>query len=220
LSWTSESTSYDLQKAIEAAAKERLVFCASDDKAERDNTITKNIRSSIIRVAAADSDHRARKRSDKTVDFMIDGEDIAADGPRYMASHFKQNISGSSVATALASGIASLILCIARIANERPDYAEEFRKRDICLKAFKAMIHDGDQDKVIDPTLLFEKPSFAFNRSSDQAPAALTGFQYLKYLDREVTRKNSPSPGTSEKGSPYETADERNAESDGEKDDS
>jgi hypothetical protein len=119
-----------------------------------------------------------------------------------MASHFKQNISGSSVATALASGIASLILCIARIANEPPDYAEEFRKRNICLKVFKAMIHEGDQDRVIDPTLLFEKPSFAFNRSSEQAPAALTGFQYQKYLDREVTRENSPSAAASGKGSP------------------
>jgi hypothetical protein len=212
LSWTTGSISSELHEAIERAAKGRLLFCSSADKGVRgDNTITEYLKDKVIRVSAAGPDHLPRKLSDKSVDFMVDGEDIAADGPRYMTAHYKESVSGSSVATALASGIASLVLSVARIANDKGGPADKFRTRDGMLKVFEDMVHKNDTHRVIDPSLIFNsKKGFAFSRESATPPPSLQNFRWEAYQERELKWTNPMSPDLSEDESQENKSEEDN----------
>lgn len=91
---------------------------------------------------------------------MMDGDDVMVHGPRYMRNHSESHISGSSVATALAAGIASLCLCLARIANV-DGHAEDFKSKEQMMGLFAKMRHPGDASKVVIPSRIFGK-SFGF----------------------------------------------------------
>jgi hypothetical protein len=87
---------------------------------------------------------------------MIDGDDIMVHGPRYMRNHSESHISGSSVATALAAGIASLCLCLARIANV-DGHADDFKSKEQMMGLFAKMQNPDDGSKIIVPSRIFGK---------------------------------------------------------------
>ena len=77
-------------------------------------------------------------------------------GPRYMRNHSESHISGSSVATALAAGIASLCLCLARIANV-DGHADDFKSKEQMMGLFAKMQNPDDGSKIIVPSRIFGK---------------------------------------------------------------
>jgi hypothetical protein len=181
MSWTTKSKNEKLRKALTDAASKCLVFCACDDKGVREETMNKVLKNKLIRVGAADSVHRARLVSDESVDFMVDGEEILVDGPMYMNTQSKRNITGSSVATALAAGIGSLALTLLKIRNHsflarNLEYKKELKKKEFCLRVFQKMIHDGDKDRVLDPTLLFPMDRLEVGANMESVPKALDKF--------------------------------------------
>lgn len=104
---------------------------------------------------------------------MIDGDDIMVHGPRYMRNHSESHISGSSVATALAAGIASLCLCLARIANV-DGHAEDFKSKEQMMGLFAKMRHPSDGNKIIVPSRFFGK---GFNLGSGAVMIDEEGFK-------------------------------------------
>ena len=202
MSWTTESQDSGLRSSLQDAAERSLVFCACDDKGARENTLAKTLSDQLIRIGAANSVHRARLVSDNTVDFMVDGEEILADGPKYMESQMKQNITGSSVATALAAGIASLALVLFKIANasvlaEDAHLRKTMRSKAFCVKLFKKMLHENDHDKVLDPSIIFTDHGFAVDADTAATPSALEALQMSK-VDPNYKVPNASQPATQE----------------------
>ena len=85
---------------------------------------------------------------------MVNGEDITAHGPRYIKRDPNRVVSGSSVATALAAGIASLSLCLVKIMGSDEARDRKLRKKNTMLRIFKEM--RNGQDAVIEPAKMFQ----------------------------------------------------------------
>jgi hypothetical protein len=159
-----------------------LVFWSTADEGPRGNELSKvDPSSKFIRVSAANANNRAGDKSDMSADVLVSGEDIAADGPKYIKPNQNGHVSGSSVATALAAGIASLSLSLCRVVNEE-ERANKFKDKDMMLKLFRKMLPDGEQ-KIINPAIIFDgdeewilprETATATNRSSVQQDGHLT----------------------------------------------
>jgi hypothetical protein len=127
MSWTitaptGESYSEDiraLESAIMDAAKEGiLMFCsASDEGAKQSNTFPSKSTSKIFKIGGADADGGIYKPVGDigSVDFILPGELVEGEGLSDATVQKVQYWTGSSVATALATGLAALILYCARI---------------------------------------------------------------------------------------------------------
>ena len=93
-------------------------------------------------MAATDPYGNLRPPSDGRVNIRVPGEDIVADGPSYMPKDVARAVSGSSVATALATGIASLALLMIKTFNRINDDDERLNKlysKEGIMKVFKKM---------------------------------------------------------------------------------
>ena len=89
---------------------------------------------------------------------MLLGECIDVDGPSYF-KRSQDSISGSSAATALATGIASVLLVYAMCAASRPEDWQKFKERKIMLGLFKRHMAPSQHrdDNYVDPYRLFGK---------------------------------------------------------------
>lgn len=131
-----------IQDALNGSRKHHpiLVFCSTADEgvyagksypADYDGTVS---------VAATDKYGRISKASQPGVDILVPGEDVEAEGPSYMGKYIKATVSGSSVATALASGIASLALLLLRTFNNPDNRSlEEMSEKAGIMKVFAKM---------------------------------------------------------------------------------
>jgi hypothetical protein len=95
--------------------------------------------------------------SGEKVDLMIDGDDISARGPCYMRTKRNTTISGSSVATALAAGIASLIMCLAALDDSSGQARTQLRRRKVMMRYFEDKMFNNKTEKVVVPSKLFDK---------------------------------------------------------------
>jgi hypothetical protein len=116
------------------ASKSDDVFAGSVYPADYEN---------VISVGAATSRGRVGSESNKSADLIVLGENMPAAHPAY-AVDVKELVSGSSVATALATGIASLLLMVARRQEMGAVRAlegrwEAFKERRKMLEAFARM---------------------------------------------------------------------------------
>ncbi|RAL64408.1 hypothetical protein DID88_001884 [Monilinia fructigena] len=68
-----------------------------------------------------------RPTSTSVIEILAPGEDIVADGPSYTDRYVEGTVSGSSVATALAAGIASLALFMIKISNDVEEEGENWK---------------------------------------------------------------------------------------------
>jgi subtilisin family serine protease len=174
-SWSFDKDHQELRTAVRKATTEAffsttttsprapvLVFAAKSDEmfagavypADYDNTIS---------VGAATSRGRVGSESNKNADLIVLGEDMPAFGPAYYAAsdsegqyseRKKQRVTGSSVATALATGIASLLLMVAKNRDERT--WERFKSRARMLDLFMKMRPAVDSSlRFVDPQQLF-----------------------------------------------------------------
>jgi hypothetical protein len=137
MSWTGYEENQELETAITAASNANiLMFCSTADDNRSGDSIWKNDKR-VFKVAASDVYGNWRPQSDRAADILLPGDKMAALGPKYLRSNPESKISGSSVATALATGLASLVLsCAAEDKELGPAY---FRKKKTMEKVFNEM---------------------------------------------------------------------------------
>ncbi|KAL2287039.1 hypothetical protein FJTKL_06063 [Diaporthe vaccinii] len=135
----------DLEAAIaEASAENILMFCsASDEGANQSATYPSKAQpGKIFKIGGADANGWLCDRVGdiSMVDFILPGQLVASDDLTDSALSKQQYWSGSSVATALAAGLAALILYCAqiRVARSRTD-----AERDTAKKHFKLLCQHG-----------------------------------------------------------------------------
>lgn len=151
ISWTMNRESTELHKAIsEATDKHILIFCSTPDQGMYSDAWPANDKN-VISVSATDQYGHLTSQATGTIpaDIRIPGQNV----PVKMGTE-TQSISGSSVATALAAGIASLALLLLRIFNDNlPDSelkegkGHKYYKREGILEVFRKM-EDGKSKAI------------------------------------------------------------------------
>ncbi|KIW05619.1 uncharacterized protein PV09_03490 [Verruconis gallopava] len=167
LSWT---INYDrdnkLKDAVEAAAQKNILIFASvsDNEQPAGNVYPAAYKDSVIRVMAADVYGRRMAKARRDVDVMILGQSLSTWGLSWVSKK-PEIVSGSSAATALVSGLASVLLYYVQCANAESDpRRSDWRKakqRTIMLQLLTKM-RLGEPRKdgkgvLIDPYVLFEE---------------------------------------------------------------
>jgi hypothetical protein len=153
MSWVTMKKSPSLLKAVRRATRKNvLVFCSTADIGLVYGKAWPADHHASISVSASDALGRPRPQSRDHADLLVSGEDVMADGPNYIKKQTKQSISGSSVATALAAGIASLVLCLTQLVFEEGQW-KKFLQKKTMLKAFAEM-RDG-KSRNLQPQRLF-----------------------------------------------------------------
>ncbi|KAL4969565.1 uncharacterized protein BDV14DRAFT_195830 [Aspergillus stella-maris] len=128
MSWVTKSEESELKAAVERAAAKSgkskvrpiLMFCSTaDEGAYAGDVYPVDYTDSVVSVTATDIWGGLTSKGDrqKHVDIRIPGEDLEASAPLYLGN-VASSVSGSSVATALAAGIASLALLLLRTYND------------------------------------------------------------------------------------------------------
>ncbi|KAF1993814.1 subtilisin-like protein, partial [Amniculicola lignicola CBS 123094] len=147
MSWITKHNNPDLKQAVEEAisgtpqTRPTLLFCSTADEGAYSGDIWPAKYDDTVRISATDRYGHTRPASDiDDVNILVPGEDMDADGPSYMEKHVQSTVSGSSVATALAAGIASLALLMIKTFN---DVSEEdwkfFHTKEGIMKVFQKM---------------------------------------------------------------------------------
>lgn len=155
MSWTFEKTEDNqhilegqLKDAVAAASnKNILMFCSTGDQGKCANDyIYPACLPSVFKIGGAKPSGNDRDWTEDS-HFTFPGEDLKVEIPSYIGSGQDSRASGSSLATALASGLAALILyCIDATDNDQ--LRERARSYISMKKAFKKMTK-ADQPKYI-----------------------------------------------------------------------
>ncbi|CRG83434.1 Serine/threonine-protein kinase smg-1 [Talaromyces islandicus] len=151
MSWATKSNDNELKSAIENAAKSSvgskrrptLMFCSTaDEGAFAGDVYPVNYTNFVVSVTATDNWGGLTSKADpqKKIDIRIPGEDLEASAPVYLPNA-GTSVSGSSVATALAAGIASLALLLLRAYNhvEEDEAFWRFYTRNGIMGVFNRM---------------------------------------------------------------------------------
>lgn len=149
MSWTIDSDGNDqgiglLKTALaDAEKKPILLFCAAQDQGVKLDTSFPGESSVCFKIGAASSwgtAHESTGTSNNQVDYIFPGQNIAQDGSGSQRFDKTPLLSGSSVATAFAAGLAALILrcvqCAAQCYKE-DDRDEDAQKMNTHFKALK-----------------------------------------------------------------------------------
>ncbi|KAF5706216.1 hypothetical protein FGLOB1_7536 [Fusarium globosum] len=115
-----------LEDALQNAAKKSLLFCAAPDEGSLLSSVFGSyypvgyaaVSHSIFRIAAATSDNQISVRSGEEglIDFLLPGHDVARRQTNHNHAVNQEYHTGSSVANALAAGLAALIMNCVRLA--------------------------------------------------------------------------------------------------------
>ncbi|KAK3387955.1 hypothetical protein B0H63DRAFT_559382 [Podospora didyma] len=162
LSWSFNRNSEALKDAIDKATDKQhraLIFCAKSDELYADDVFPADYLNTIS-VAAATSRGRIGIEGSKRPDLLILGENMPAYGPDYVNKKEKESkISGSSVATALASGMASLMLMLAKQDVMLKDNWELLKTKEVMLKVFERFKTDKSSALTyVNPAMVFGEP--------------------------------------------------------------
>lgn len=197
ISWVVTKDHPALKEVIQEAVYNHniLVYCSTADVGSQSHGefYPANYEGLVTAVSASNQFGWARVESCHDVHVMLGGEKITAQGPQYMQQP-NSRISGSSVATALAAGLASLCLFLARMANHRRDW-DEFKDRDAMLHIFRKM-QESNNNRVITPTKLFDDDFEVrddFYRGTCAPPSGLQKLDWA-ILSKEINR-NTPFSG-------------------------
>ncbi|KAB2570885.1 hypothetical protein DBV05_g10459 [Lasiodiplodia theobromae] len=156
MSWTIEETVSNmkslkqLRAAInEAVEKNILLFCSANDQISNDNSFPGLCTEKRFKIGAAT---QYRKPTDSTgeipVNFIMPGQNVLRERPEQVPVDNCHLLTGSSVATALASGLAALILHCVQFAALDTDGSitmDDFRKlksHDEMQRAFDRIPRD------------------------------------------------------------------------------
>jgi len=177
----------DLKNRFLDAARERiLLFCATGDQASDAKPSYPAKYGQVMALASANSlGLKSLEAEDKNVQFYMPTEGVKTEGPSYLPN---KPVKGSSAATAVAAGLASLILTCARFAYHdnqpaketsgaahQPDPVEtwvaKFKKEDTMRKLFEGFCHKNTRN-VQPERFLSEIPNIE-NLQPDEFKAAL-----------------------------------------------
>ncbi|GES57672.1 hypothetical protein ATEIFO6365_0001096100 [Aspergillus terreus] len=148
MSWVTKKNEPELQEAVEKAAgtdkgrRPTLMFCSTaDEGAFGGPAYPVDYKKHVVSVSATDSWGGLTSKTDRhtQVDVSIPGEDLEASAPFYLGN-VGSTVSGSSVATALAAGIASLALLLLQTYNDcSKGELSSFYTRDGIMRVFDRM---------------------------------------------------------------------------------
>lgn len=133
----------DLERACIAASNEGiLMFASSHDEGSNVREAYPASLAQTITIAAFDDFGMKLRQSEQEFQYGISGEEIAAGGVPFLESD--DRVSGSSVATAIATGLSSLILSCDKLAREEraqqgKGHSELNWNWVVCEHHFKAM---------------------------------------------------------------------------------
>lgn len=157
MSWTFERTAKnetvlekDLTEAVKrAATKEILMFCSTGDKGGcKNGQIFPACLDGVFRIGAANSSGKERAETEIDSHYLLPGENLQTEMPSHIKSGVVSPVSGSSLATALASGLAALLLyCIDCKDNKK--LREAARRRSRMLKAFDRIAGGGNGPRYL-----------------------------------------------------------------------
>ncbi|RYP93507.1 hypothetical protein DL770_000391 [Monosporascus sp. CRB-9-2] len=182
MSWTIERTPNnasdidDLESAIEAAAKEGiLMLCAANDQGvEHDKTFpaacgrTKR----IFKIGAANAPGwPAEYVNPKEVDFIFPGHNVLKERPGDRSVEKSKPLTGSSVATAIAAGLAALLLYCVQLSALHTEAVDQqyqhlsnavtmddfkaIKRHEKMKEAFLTMTSQGSENKFVEVWHLF-----------------------------------------------------------------
>jgi Subtilase family len=147
ISWVTKQDNRKLREAIKKAVANNdperrpiLVFCSTADEGIYSGPVYPANHDGTVSVAAADRYGHLQPTSPGGVNILVPGDNVAADGPSYLEKYTTGTVSGSSVATASAAGIASLALLLLKTFNkcEERDF-RDFYTRDGIMRVFNKM---------------------------------------------------------------------------------
>lgn len=152
MSWTIDSDGNKLgidrlkTALADAEKKPILLFCAAQDQGVKLDTSFPGESSACFKIGAANSwgtAHKSTGTYTNHIDYIFPGQNIAQDSSGSQRSDKAPLLSGSSVATAFAAGLAALILrCVQCAAQclEEDNRHEDARKMDAHFKALKKRV--------------------------------------------------------------------------------
>ena len=159
MSWTIERTpdnckilDQGLADAIKGAYNAKiLMFCSTDDqgKLSKEDVYPGQL-PGTFKIGAAKASGNEAEYTDKNSDYTFPGEALRIDIPRHLRLNKDNLASGSSLATALASGTAALLLYCFQIVNDKPQTAlQDARSYHNMDRAFRSMTDQARQPKYI-----------------------------------------------------------------------
>jgi subtilisin family serine protease len=148
MSWTIERTELNtkainrLEKAIELAANEGiLMFCAATDQGGyRDHSFpAASSTKRLFKIGAAEASGTAFKwlGDQRAVDFIFPGHNVEPRPSSDLDTNTKQPLTGSSVATALAAGLAAVILYSVQAGALNP--TERAKHKGLTMEDFRTL---------------------------------------------------------------------------------
>lgn len=156
ISWVTKSPDTKLHDAVAKAVMRKgwrargaqrptLVFCSTSDEGANPVDAYPAGWEGVVCVAATDQYGHRRPPSADNVSILAPGENVLADGPSYIPEFTRGTVTGSSVATALGAGLASLALLMLRTFNAANDndMASFYTKEGILGVFRKMMINDA-----------------------------------------------------------------------------
>lgn len=167
ISWTLKQGDDGLRDALrKAAARQTLIFCLTADEGPISEAWPASYREFVVSVSATDRYGRPTAKAARadTIDIQIPSENMRAPGPSYIGNVLP-TVSGSSVATALAAGIASLALLLLRTFNPELELKDaegdresikRFYTREGIMRVFQKM---GGPKTAIQLSKLFRQES-------------------------------------------------------------
>jgi hypothetical protein len=174
-----------------------LIFCSTADTGSHSGpSIYPANYENVITVSAANPYGGPRLESCHDVHLMLGGEEVPAFGPQFM-TRYNENPSGSSVATALAAGLASLCLFLARMANQ-DGLGNKFKDRLHMLALFRCM-QMNSRDRVLLPRRLFGKDFQChpdFKNGKHAPPSGLEKFKWAYMNGKLSSSRTEPFNGT------------------------
>ena len=144
----------ELEKAIELAASEGiLMFCAATDQgAYIDNSYpAASSTKKLFKIGAAEASGTAIKwlGDPRAVDFIFPGHNVVKERPGDVPIDKHTSLTGSSVATALAAGLAAVILYTVQVGALTP--TDRARHKGVTMDDFRALKkHKRMRDAFLD----------------------------------------------------------------------
>jgi len=142
----------ELAACIERANfKNILIFCSTRDrpydrKNPEDAVLPAELPTAFaISSCDLESGKPVQKGETSLTDFYFPGQDIHVPLPKYLKPEGFETTTGSSFATALAAGLASLLLMFALFSGER---MEDYKKYYVMKRVFNSMCSDKEAENV------------------------------------------------------------------------
>lgn len=151
MSWTIERTTtnatdiIDLEAAIEAAARAGiLMFCAANDQgvaADRSFPAACGGTKHLFKIGAAEASGTVWKwvGDPADVDFIFPGHNVVKDRPNNAPLEKCKTLTGSSVATAFAAGLAALVLYCVQLGALNTQDLKDRQGNAVTMEDFKAI---------------------------------------------------------------------------------